>query len=315
MNKKDSPVFACLFILLFAASCAPEKKTLTIAEQYGLAYAPLQILKDRRILEDMLPDTEIRWVQMDNTAAIREAVVAGKVDAGCLGIPPFLIGRDKGMEWKIISGLSRSPVALVADSRKLSSLADVTDDMRIALPQPGSIQHILLSMALERAGENPKKLDGQLVTLNHPDGMAALLSSGVEAHFTAPPYLFQEIASESEGTRPYRVIVSGNEAFGGDYSFIVAMAGERFLKARPADAEKLRTAISGAIDFLDRNPDESAEILARMYGMDEAIIRDFLSREGMTYTTEVEGMDRFISFMTAQGYLKSAMQAREVLYP
>jgi len=315
MKKTIAPVFAGLFILLFAVSCAGEKKTLTIAEQYGLAYAPLQILKERRILEGMLPDTEIRWVQMDNTAAIREAVVAGKVDAGCLGIPPFLIGRDKGMEWKIISGLSRSPVALVADSRKLSSLADVGDATRIALPQPGSIQHILLAMALERAGGNPKKLDGRLVTLNHPDGMAALLSGGVDAHFTAPPYLFQELAAESGGTRPYRAIVSGNEAFGGDYSFIVAMAGERFLKTRPADAEKLRAAISGAIDFLERNPDESAAILARMYSMDAAVIRDFLSREGMAFSTEVQGLDRFISFMTAQGYLKTAMQAREVSYP
>jgi len=315
MNKKASPVFACLFILLFAASCAPEKKTLTIAEQYGLAYAPLQILKDRRILEDMLPDTEIRWVQMDNTAAIREAVVAGKVDAGCLGIPPFLIGRDKGMEWKIISGLSRSPVALVADSRKLASLAAVTGDMRIALPQPGSIQHILLAMALERAGKNPKLLDGQLVTLNHPDGMAALLSGGVEAHFTAPPYLFQETAVEADGGRPYREIASGKDAFGGVYSFIVAMAAERFLEERPADAKKLRTALATAVAFLNDNPDESAKILSRMYGTDVAVIRDYLSRDGMAFSAEVDGLERFISFMTAQGYLKSAMTAREVIHP
>ncbi len=314
MKKLIATLAACVFTVLFATSCTPEKKTLTIAEQYGLAYAPIQILKEKHILEKLLPDTEIRWVQMDNTAAIREAVVAGKVDAGCLGIPPFLIGRDKGMEWKILCGLSRSPVGLVADSRKLASLSDITPDMRIALPQPGSIQHILLSMALERIGKNPKMLDGQLVTLNHPDGMAALLSGGVEAHFTAPPYLFQETAAKVDNDRPYKVIVSGNDAFGGAYSFIVAMAADRFLKERPGDAKKLRAAISEAIEFLTKNPNESAKILARLYGTDETVLRDYLSREGMTFSTEVAGLDRFISFMSAQGYLKSAMTAQEALY-
>ncbi|MDF2523174.1 MAG: ABC-type nitrate/sulfonate/bicarbonate transport system, periplasmic component, partial [Clostridiales bacterium] len=80
------------------------KQSLSIAEQFGLAYAPLQIIKELDLLEKNLPETDIRWKQLGNTAAIREAMLADEADAGFMAIPPFLIGWDKGMTWKIACG-------------------------------------------------------------------------------------------------------------------------------------------------------------------------------------------------------------------
>ena len=53
------------------------------------------------------------------------------------------------MDWKLIAGLSVCPVGLVA-GKSIPDFAALTEQHRIALPQPGSIQHILLSMAAER---------------------------------------------------------------------------------------------------------------------------------------------------------------------
>ncbi len=147
---------------------------ITIAEQYGLAYAPLQVAKKLQLLEKNLPGLEVTWRQLGNTAAIREAMLAGEVDAGFMAIPPFLIGWDKGMEWKIACGLSTSPVGLVTNKEGIRSLRDFTAADRIAVPQPGSVQHILLAMACDNLFGDPQKLDHILVTMAHPDGMNAL---------------------------------------------------------------------------------------------------------------------------------------------
>ena len=117
MIKMKKPIFFLLIIvisiIMFSACAREEDNTITIAEQYGLAYAPVQIMKDKKILEENLVGMKIRWKRLANTAAIREAVLAGEVDIGFMAIPPFLIGKDKGMDWKIISGLSMSPLGLM----------------------------------------------------------------------------------------------------------------------------------------------------------------------------------------------------------
>ena len=82
---------AILSASILFISCSGEK-TVTIAEQYGLAYAPLQIMRSREFYEKLEPGIEIKWVKLGNTAAIREAVLAGEVDLGFMGLPHFLIG-------------------------------------------------------------------------------------------------------------------------------------------------------------------------------------------------------------------------------
>ncbi len=95
---------------LLAAGCKEEAKTIRIAEQYGLAYAPLQVMKEGAYLEEILGDEyTVEWVKLANTAAIREAMLGDGLDVGFMGIPPFLIGVENGMEWKIMTGLSKSP--------------------------------------------------------------------------------------------------------------------------------------------------------------------------------------------------------------
>ncbi|MFP4564403.1 MAG: ABC transporter substrate-binding protein, partial [Spirochaetia bacterium] len=179
-----------LLLLALFTSCGGGDRTLTIADQYGIAYLPVQIVKQEKLLEKRLPDTRIRWEKMGNAAAIREAMIAEKLDVGFMGIPPFLIGYDRGMDWRIFTGLSESPLGLVTLREDIQSLDDIGPEDRIALPQPGSIQHILLSMAAERRFGDPGRFDSRLVTLSHPDGMQALLAGReITAHFTSPPFL------------------------------------------------------------------------------------------------------------------------------
>ncbi len=300
--------FLAASLLLTSCEKNTREPSITIAEQYGLAYAPLQIMKARGFLEELNPSAEVQWVKLANTAAIREAVLAGQVDAGFMGIPPFLIGRDKNMPWKIATGLSRAPLGLVA-SESVSSWEDLTGSSRIALPQPGSIQHILLTMALDREAGDPALLDSSLVSMKHPDGMNALLSGAVQGHFTSPPYLFQELDQPG-----FSLFLSGEEAFGGAFTFIIGMVTEDFQKNHPALYEDYLTAVNQAVEFLNENPRESALILEEAYGLDRTVLEDYLSRSGMVYETEVRGVEGFLSFMIRSGQIQNLSSAEELFF-
>lgn len=302
---------AVLFLILFSG-CQGKKGAavkIRIAEQYGLAYAPLQIMKEKKILEKLVPGAEVRWVLLGNTAAIREAVLAGDLDIGFMGIPPFLIARDKGMEWKIATGLSRSPLGLVVPRGKVASLGDFPAGGKIALPQPGSIQHILLSMALEKETGDPSKLDGNLISMKHPDGVNALLSGAVDGHFTAPPYLFLE--EEADG---FVSILTGEEAMGGPFTFIAGVATEKFHDENPGLYGKFIEAVEQSIAFIQENREETLSILAGSYNMDLDVLEDYLYGRNMVYTTSVEGLEKFIGFMHRTGYLQKEMSGESAVF-
>ena len=109
--KKYIIIILILSLSLFLMSACgrndqQSQKTITIAEQYGLAYAPVQLIKELQLLEESDPELKVEWKQLSNTTSIRESMLAGEVDIAFMAIPPFLIARYKGMELKIISGLS-----------------------------------------------------------------------------------------------------------------------------------------------------------------------------------------------------------------
>lgn len=307
IKKEISKLLIIVLLISFiAAGCAntanTAEATINIAEQYGLAYAPLQIAKELKLIEKNLPGVKINWKQLGNTAAIREAMLANEIDAGFMAIPPFLIGWDKGMDWKIACGLSSSPVALVTNRKEIKSIRDFSEKDRIALPQPGSVQHILLSMACERELGDSKKLDNLLVTLAHPDGMNALLSKqDITAHFTTPPYLMKEL--ETPGMYE---ILNGKQALGEEFTFIVGVTTGKFHDNSPQEYKALLKAINEAMKFMESNREETLEILSRQYEMSMEEVARNLDMEGTEYSISIKGIDAFAGFMERNGYIAKA---------
>lgn len=308
--KKPAIIFI-LFILLLFQGCAASKETsgnteIRIAEQYGIAYAPVQIMRHQGLLEEKLPGVKVVWEQMINTAAIREAMVADKLDVGFMAIPPFYIGWDKGMDWKIFTGLSSVPGGLVVP-KEIKSLEDITEKDRIALPQPGSVQHILLSMACDREFNNPQKMDNLLVTLSHPDGMNALFSKNeIKAHFTSTPYLESELKNEE-----FHKILDVKEAFGGDFSFIVGVTTKKFHDQNSELYQALNEGVREAIEFINNNPEKAAKILTQYYDLPQEEILEYLTSEDTHYSTKVKGTKEFSEFMYKTKYISKAYKNPE----
>lgn len=304
-----------LFMTVALTGCkTSDANKIILADQFGLAYAPIEIMKQKGFLEKALMDmgqgdTEIEWVKMANTSAIREAMVSGALDIGFVGIPPFILGKDNGMDWRIISGVSESPVGLVTKDNSLLHLSDLTERHRIILPQPGSIQHILLMMGLENEGLDPKTLDKQLVAMSHPDGRLAFKTGGKEQlHLTTPPFL-NEALTDSDT----KELLTGEEAFGGAFTFIVAICEPQFFE-RSSHYKAFQVALSEAIDFMNNHPDEALKILIDAYDYDPALIETVLRHPQMRFSNAINGLEKFCDFMYDNQVVKSQHSSDELIW-
>lgn len=299
-------------VLMLLSGCAGEENTkeINIAEQFGIAYAPLQIMKEQKLLEKALPGVKINWKQYGGPTPIREGMLAGEVDFGFMGSAPVLIGIDNGMDWKYATGISFNQVALVTDQPDINSIRDFSDTDRISILSPGSTQHILLCIASNQAFGDPNKFDNQIVSLSHPDAMDALIAdTEITAHFSTPPYLDKELA------HGMKIITTGEEIMGQPFTFITGVAMDSFYEENPEEYDAIVSALNTAIDYINNNMDEAVAALAPIYDVDEATLKAQMTYHGTIYSNELTGIDKLAEEMYRIGVLKNPINYHDVVFP
>lgn len=319
-KNNNLKILSIIFVLILLisvplTSCGnkAQKESLSeinIAEQFGIAYAPLQIMREQKLLEAALPGVKINWKQYGGPTPIREGMLAGEIDFGFMGSAPVLIGIDNGMEWKYATGISSNQVALVTDKPNINSLKDFSESDRIALLSPGSTQHILLSIACKKQFGDPNRFDNQVVSLSHPDAMDALMAdTEITAHFSTPPYLDKELE------QGMKVIITGEEIMGQPFTFITGVAMNSFYEERPNEYDAIISSLNKSIDFINNNMDEAVSILAPIYGIDEQTLKKQMTYGGTIYSNELSGLDKLAAEMYDIGVLKKPIDYGKAAFP
>jgi NitT/TauT family transport system substrate-binding protein len=309
VHKKHFKLFslflAMLFLLTLLSGCSnldSSKREINIAIQYGLAYAPLEIMKEEGILEEYLPDdVTVNWIQVDGPTNIREGMLAGEIDIGFMGPAPAIIGLDNGMDWKIFTGLSFNEVAIVTNRDYIHTLADFTEDDRIAILSPGCTQHVLLAMACEQEFGDPNYFENQLVSMSHPDAMTALISGEeIAAHIATPPYIQEELE------QGMHIVLTGEEIMGMSFTFIVGTGMTDFYENEPELFEAFEEALNDTIDYLNNDTEDALPLLSEIYDLSE---EDLLSQitygDSTIYSTELVGVEEFAEAMYRMGFTDS----------
>ena len=301
------PLF--LIALTFWGCGKAEPDSIGIAEQYGIAYAPLTIMKEKGFLEQQLPGVTIRWQQFGGPTAIRESMLSGEVDFGFMGVAPVLIGIDSGMEWKYATGISFNEVAIVTEDPGIQTLADFTEKDRIAILSPGCTQHILLCMLADRQLGDPMALDSRLVSMSHPDAMQALLSdTEITAHVATPPYLQQEVAAGMS------VMATGEEIMGRPFTFICGVAMTDFYEDHRDWYDAFILALNESIDYINENMEECVRILAPIYGISEEALLEQMAYNGTIYSNRLEGIPELSAAMQKMGLTKGNPDFETIIF-
>lgn len=304
--KKVLAVMMIAIMVLSLAACGGGddsagggKTTLTVAHQYGMAYAPLEVMKQQKLIEKYYDGVEVEWSTLNSGSAINEGFISGDIDVGAMGVGPAVTGVTSGVPYKICSNMSAQPHKIMTNNPKIKSLKDITDE-KIALVNIGSIQHILLAMAAKEQLGDAHALDNNIAAMSHPDGMTSLLSKSVDCQLTTSPYVFKEAEEKgiSEVEALESVWPSGN-------SFIVAVASTTLKEDNPELYDAVVKALAEAIDYINNNTAEVAEMLCEAEDVDAATMEKWLKDKDCVYSTETKGVMDMAKFMDEEGFLEN----------
>ncbi len=277
------------------AAAPPAKVTLAIG--FGAGFAPMIVIKQQKLLERTFPQTALDWRILASGAAIRDGVIAGEIQIATGSAPPFLIGWDKGVPWAIAGNLCTVNLKMVAKEPRLRTLHDFTPSDKIAMPALDSIEAIQLRKAAQTQLGSPNALDASFVFLPNPDGMAALLSGQVAAHYTAPPYQNDELAAGGH------TVVQGNDVFP-RASFTLAFIASQFVQQYPDFALAFYKALRTATRFAHDRPDATAEYMTEVYEkMSLADAKRELSSPDIAFDTTPRGVLQYAAFLHQLGLI------------
>ncbi|MBP2302390.1 ABC transporter substrate-binding protein [Azospirillum picis] len=311
------PVMAAAIGLLMAtavATPAAAEGRIRIAEQYGLGYLPLHVLRQNQLIEKhgkaLGVDVTVEWVQLSGGAAMNDALLSGSIDLGSAGVGPLLTiwDRTKGnADVKAIASLNDMPLFLTTSNPKVTTLKDFTDADKIALPAPKvGVQARVLQMAAEKelgAGRFDA-LDKLTVALPHPDATAALLSGsgGITAHLSGPPFQYQQL----DDPKIHRVF-SSYDVLGGPHSFNLIWSKQSFRDGNPKTYRAFLDALKEAMDYINSNHEGAADAyLAQNKGsLDRAYVLRLLQDPDIRFTVTPNRTEAFADFMYKVGAIRN----------
>ncbi|TMH28532.1 MAG: ABC transporter substrate-binding protein [Betaproteobacteria bacterium] len=311
----DRLLFA-LVAALALASAPPafaEMAEIKVAQQYGIGYLPLMIMEEQKLIEKHAKtngvDVTVGWAKFAGGNVMNDALLSNSLQFASGGVGPLVTiwARTRGnLDVKAVAAINSMPLFLNTRNPAVRTIKDFGDSDKIALPAVKvSIQAVTLQMAAEKAfGEGQQnKLDSLTVSLAHPDAQAALLSgqSEIDAHFSSPPFQYQQLKNPAIHT-----VLNSYDVLGGPATFNLVWTTSKFRNENPKLYDAFVKALDEAIAFINRERRAAAEAYLRISKDKQPLqeIQAMLNDPAIVYTTTPENVMKYVDFMAKTGAIK-----------
>ncbi len=310
---------------LVTALAGAEMSEVKVAQQYGISYLPLLVMEEQKLIEKHAKaagvDVTVGWAKFAGGNVMNDALLSGSLQFASGGVGPLvtLWARTKGnLDVKAVAAINSMPLYLNTRNPNVKSIADFTDKDRIALPAVKvSIQAVTLQMAAEKTfGEGQQnRLDPLTVTMSHPDAQTALLSgaSEIDAHFSSPPFQYQQLKHPTIHT-----VLNSYDVLGGPATFNLVWTTAKFRNDNPKLYDAFVKALDEAIAFINRDRKAAAEAYLRT-SKDKDSVADILAMlndPAIVYTTTPQNVMKYVTFMLKSGAIKTKPESwKELFFP
>ena len=269
MSRKIWIAAGCVGLAVLAAAPAgAQAPEIRFARQFSMGYLQFNMMEHHKLLEKHakamgLPDVKVLWATFNGPNAMNDALLSGSVDIVAGGVPGLLTlwAKTKGTPLAVrgITAFSSQPLLLNTRNPNVKSIADFTDQDKIALPAVKvAVQAIFLQMAAAKqwGQANYAKLDPLTVSMTPPDSTIALISgsAGVTSVFSVPPFQQQQLDAGGIHT-----VLSSFDVMDGPHTMAVAWTSSQFRDKNPELYKALVKAFEEATQMLNSNMKEAAQ--------------------------------------------------------
>jgi NitT/TauT family transport system substrate-binding protein len=238
-------------------------EAITLGYSAWPGWAPWAVAEEAGIFDEAGIEVELKW--FDDYIGSLDAMASGQLDANSQTLNDTIVGVSAGSPQTvvIVNDNSAGNDAIIVDE-SISSIEDLAG--KDVAAEAGVVDHFLLLQGLESVGLTEDDINFQgLLT----DQAAATFSGGeLDAVGVFAPFTLQALE------RPGSKVLFDSSDFPGTIPDFLAM-DSALVEERPEDVQKLVDAWYMTLDYIEENPEESAEIMAERLGVTVDEYNDF----------------------------------------
>ncbi len=266
---------------------------------------------DNKFLDSI--GVDLNWTLFPTGPAMMEAFKSGEIDIGYIGLPPVMIGVDKGLKLKCVAGghvegtvmISRDSFSSFDDLNNLDNVLEQFEGRNIGTPAQGSIHDVIIRDLIQ---------DRDISIINYPwaDFIPSAIQTGEIAAGLGTPALATVASREINS----KLIIPPSKLWPYNPSYGIVVC-EELLNQDPDFIKNFLTAHETACNFIRNQPHDAAEVAAgELGGIDvEFILETFqisprycasLPEEYIRSTLD------FVSVLQKLGYLEKKIKKEDV---
>lgn len=287
------------FLALFLAGCTGEKlpsPTLRLGYlQSDIHHLPLFVALDRGFFQKEGVNVEVAGVFPSGPEEM-SAFAAGSLDAGYVGIAPFINARANGKVQAVAvaqSNAEGSTIVVAAEGPVFS--ASGLKGKTVAVPGHGNVQDILLRRFLLDNGISLKEIN--TIVLKPPEMIGALQTGQIDGFVAWEPYPSKAVAGQTG-----RALARSGEFWPGHPCCMVVVQ-ERLLREKPELVKALVRAHCRAIRFIREKPEESLQIGRKYTGMEPDVIQKAVANVKYDYYPDVFAVRDYVALINQLGFI------------
>lgn len=257
--RKSTMFAVSASVLTVGASTASAADQIRILTPTWLGFAPVHIAQETGCFEQNDLDVSISFE--DDLTNVMAAMARGDIEVQMRSVGEYQgRPRDPSTPGIIIGTIDESAGGdgVIADET-IQSVADLQGKTIAA--EPNIPSRLLLQLELKEAGLSLNDLT--VVDIATADTAAVFADDSIAAIATYEPFMSQAILAS--GRPGARVLVSSKDYPGLIIDAIIARNDD--LAANPDKYRRFLTCIYQAVDFIDANPDQFAEMAAPHFGL------------------------------------------------
>jgi NitT/TauT family transport system substrate-binding protein len=306
--------FALSLLTVAALTVSARAETITVTH-WGSAYygGPYAVAMAKGFFKKRGVDITGILTSAGGGTSVRNTL-AGDLPYGEVALSAALLAINSGQPIKIISG----GVETVADilwitqpDAPYKSLKDLAGK-KVAYTSPGSVTNMLILMCLKHAGMEPKDVK-LLPAGDNGANLAAVLNKAVDAGMNSEPLY-------SENKSKIKPVFWSSDCGPPEMTQTVGITTTEFAQT---GGDKLRAIIAArreAVEYIIKNPEESADIIAKAYNGDPKLYRQVVKHfVEIGYWGDgrfnFKGMDRMAEGMQLVGTLKGPPDWKKLIDP
>lgn len=248
-----------------------EKRTLRIGSTQVYTTALMSIAIDQKFLDECLPEgVDYTFNKLATGPDCRDALISSQIDLCDMATMTYMMSLENDLPITPICATGSTPIYLYSCNKDIKSIKDFKSTNRIAITNRATTLHVaFLGVCKDKLGD-AKVLDSCLVPIPAADALAAL---STKSDFDGAIFSFPNKvkADQLENLTLLEDMTDIINKYG-DGGLLVTR--DDYVKENKDIFDGYIASLKKAKQFVEEKPDEAAEILSKVYGVEPKYIKE-----------------------------------------